>query len=587
MEDAQRLVYVATDKLGRPYQVRCHRLGTPPASDALLFTESDPRRHIQLTKTRDGRLILINSNSKLSSEVLLIDAHDTWAELRPHLLQRGRRGLEYFAEHHRGSLFLLSNLHAPGGDYALYSFRLPPSLFPASPSPQDKPDPPQAAANPATRLNFHDAERRSRSDAAIFLGLDRNSNTDGAAPSASSLSAGSPEPSEARRASALAAASAAGASLYGGETAHLWTPRIAPRPGVHVVDLELLRDGRVVLVESANLRPQLSFFQAPDAETENGRSSEEAAGKEDPPVQLQTLQVPTWAYHMDVDPLSEGGASDGSAGEPTGPAPPRLRCTVESPFIPPQSLVIDPAQSATLDLQNAFDSDLVRGALARYDHRIEWVPTTCGTATVPLSLFFKKPVPGAAPASPPAQSKVLLEAYGAYGLPLRLTFSPVNLSLMDRGFVLAYAHVRGGGELGRSWHAQGRLLHRTNSIEDFLACIDFLAHSVRSPLFLSVNSALCRAVLNFVLCLDTAITEPTKTYLLCMLHSFSLWLGRPGHRGPLGGYRPPRALGRGAAPGPRPAPPPAPARRRHRAPTLLRRADVSDGPLPRPDRAGL
>jgi oligopeptidase B len=54
------------------------------------------------------------------------------------------------------------------------------------------------------------------------------------------------------------------------------------------------------------------------------------------------------------------------------------------------------------------------------------------------------------------------------------TFSASRVSLLDRGVVFAIAHVRGGGELGRRWYEEGKLLHKTNTFTDFTACADFL-----------------------------------------------------------------------------------------------------------------
>lgn len=68
----------------------------------------------------------------------------------------------------------------------------------------------------------------------------------------------------------------------------------------------------------------------------------------------------------------------------------------------------------------------------------------------------------------------LLMGYGAYGEILDTKWCGDLLSLLDRGWVLAFAHVRGGGELGKSWHQTGKLLQKINSMNDFLACADFL-----------------------------------------------------------------------------------------------------------------
>lgn len=69
---------------------------------------------------------------------------------------------------------------------------------------------------------------------------------------------------------------------------------------------------------------------------------------------------------------------------------------------------------------------------------------------------------------------LLLEAYGAYGIPSDVEFSSERLSLLDRGVVYALAHVRGGGDLGKEWHDQGKLFTKKNTFHDFIACAEHL-----------------------------------------------------------------------------------------------------------------
>lgn len=88
--------------------------------------------------------------------------------------------------------------------------------------------------------------------------------------------------------------------------------------------------------------------------------------------------------------------------------------------------------------------------------------------TVPISLVYKKGLVqnGRAP--------MLLYAYGSYGISTDPTFSSDRLSLLDRGFVYAIAHIRGGGDLGKPWHEDGRMLKKKNTFTDFIACAEHL-----------------------------------------------------------------------------------------------------------------
>jgi oligopeptidase B len=89
-------------------------------------------------------------------------------------------------------------------------------------------------------------------------------------------------------------------------------------------------------------------------------------------------------------------------------------------------------------------------------------------AQVPVSLVYKRDLvrDGRAP--------LLLYGYGAYGLSMEPSFSSDRLSLIDRGVVYAIAHVRGGAELGKPWHEEGRLLRKKNTFTDFIACAEAL-----------------------------------------------------------------------------------------------------------------
>jgi oligopeptidase B len=103
-----------------------------------------------------------------------------------------------------------------------------------------------------------------------------------------------------------------------------------------------------------------------------------------------------------------------------------------------------------------------------YEQHREWAVAADGTR-VPISLVRHKDTPRPAP--------LLLYGYGAYEISRDPAFSIPVLSLLDRGFVYAIAHVRGGGELGRSWYTDGKLLHKKNTFTDFIACARHLAEA--------------------------------------------------------------------------------------------------------------
>jgi oligopeptidase B len=114
--------------------------------------------------------------------------------------------------------------------------------------------------------------------------------------------------------------------------------------------------------------------------------------------------------------------------------------------------------------------DPVLGAFDPADYRTEFLFAAARDGKrVPVSVVYRKdtPLDGSAP--------LLQYAYGAYGLSMDPYFSSARLSLLDRGFVFAIAHVRGGQEMGRAWYDDGRLLNKKNSFQDF---IDVTRHLV-------------------------------------------------------------------------------------------------------------
>ena len=87
---------------------------------------------------------------------------------------------------------------------------------------------------------------------------------------------------------------------------------------------------------------------------------------------------------------------------------------------------------------------------------------------IPISIVYKKGL------QKNSKNPLLLYGYGSYGSTIDPYFSSVRLSLLNRGFVFAIAHVRGGEELGRDWYEDGKLLNKKNTFHDFIDCAEFL-----------------------------------------------------------------------------------------------------------------
>lgn len=96
-----------------------------------------------------------------------------------------------------------------------------------------------------------------------------------------------------------------------------------------------------------------------------------------------------------------------------------------------------------------------------------YAPAPDGTE-VPLSIVYRKGT------KKDGQNPLLLYGYGSYGFSIDAGFASPRLSLIDRGFIYAIAHVRGGQELGRQWYEDGKLLKKKNTFIDFIACAEYL-----------------------------------------------------------------------------------------------------------------
>lgn len=97
-----------------------------------------------------------------------------------------------------------------------------------------------------------------------------------------------------------------------------------------------------------------------------------------------------------------------------------------------------------------------------------WASSRDGQSRIPISLVYHKDTVKS------AETPLLLYGYGSYGHTVDASFSNVRLSILDRGFIYAIAHIRGGEYLGREWYEDGKMLHKKNTFYDFLDAGRFL-----------------------------------------------------------------------------------------------------------------
>ena len=137
-----------------------------------------------------------------------------------------------------------------------------------------------------------------------------------------------------------------------------------------------------------------------------------------------------------------------------------------SSFITPNSVIDYDMVSRQKELKK---ETTVLGGYKKSDYASERVFAKADDGVeIPISLVYKKGFKkdGTAP--------LLLTGYGAYGISSDADFSSSTISLVDRGFVFAIAHIRGGGELGRTWYEDGKLLKKKNTFTDFICCTQYL-----------------------------------------------------------------------------------------------------------------
>jgi oligopeptidase B len=351
--DGRTVLYVRPDRAVRPWQVWRHTLGTPAADDVLVFEDADDRFYVSVSRARTGRLLVVTTASKVTSEVWLIDADDPAAPAR--VVEPRDQGHEYHVEHHVGA----------GGD----------RLF--------------VLTNRGSAENFM-----------------------------------------------LAVAPTASPGVAG------WATVVAHDPDVRLDDVDAFADHLVLSERTEGLERLRVLPLAGDGTVGEGH----------------------------VVATEESVASIWMASNPEFDSP-SFRFGYTSLVTPLSSYDYDPSsrQAILVKRQPVAGYDPSQYATARV-----WADAGDG-ARVPVSIVWKRDRrQSGVDQSPEGGNPLLLYGYGSYEASIDPTFSSTRVSLLDRGVVYAIAHVRGGGELGRHWYEDGKLLHKRNTFTDFVACAEHL-----------------------------------------------------------------------------------------------------------------
>jgi len=212
-----------------------------------------------------------------------------------------------------------------------------------------------------------------------------------------------------------------------------WREVIPHRPDVLLETVYAFRD-HLVIRERKDGLPQLRL-SAPD-----GHSN----------VRYVTFPEPVYTFNLTTNPEY---ATD------------TLRFLYSSPVTPESTIDYDMRTNAW-NVRKVQEIPSGYGASAYACQRL--FATTPDGTRVPISIVYRKDKRKSGP------QPLMMEGYGSYGISTDANFSQQRISLLDRGFIYALAHVRGGSELGRAWYEQGRLMYKKNTFTDFIACAEHL-----------------------------------------------------------------------------------------------------------------
>ncbi|HKB02249.1 MAG TPA: S9 family peptidase [Gemmataceae bacterium] len=214
-----------------------------------------------------------------------------------------------------------------------------------------------------------------------------------------------------------------------------WQELVGHDPAVHVTGVSLFKDFAVVSERQGGL------------------------------PELRVIDLRTGLAHRVEFPEAVYSASLGNNPEYDTAA---IRLSYSSPVTPPSVYEYDMATGGRKLLKRTE----VPGGYDPGGYQTErtWATAPDGTK-VPVSLVYKKGIQrdGSAPC--------LLGGYGSYGATFPMGFNASVLPLLDRGVIHAWAHIRGGSDLGRAWYDDGKMLHKKNTFTDFIACADHLVAS--------------------------------------------------------------------------------------------------------------
>jgi len=357
--DNETLFYTVEDEeQKRQYQLWRHARGTPHSDDVLVYQDDDERFNLGAGRTRDGRYLIMESASHITSEAWFLNADNPTGAFT--VISPRQDEHEYSVDHRNGLWLIRTN----------------------------------------------DAGRNFRLVTAPVAATGREN----------------------------------------------WTERIPHRDNIMLEDVDLFANFFVACEREDGL-PRLRIWRF------NGDTPEAALSAE------IAFPEPAYSAHPHINRIFDATT---------------FRYAYQSLVTPASVYEYDTTNGESMLLKQLE----IPGGFDRTLYASERVLATAPDGVrVPISLVYRKdmrqlvaPVsrPAVRRASRAAQNPLYVYGYGSYGYSLPLGFSGNRLSLLDRGVVLAYAHIRGGGDLGKPWHDAGKMLVKRNTFTDFIAVVEHL-----------------------------------------------------------------------------------------------------------------
>ncbi|XP_059317125.1 uncharacterized protein LOC132067806 isoform X2 [Lycium ferocissimum] len=419
-QDSSTFFYTLSDQNQRPYRVHCKKLGSDSVHDVPLFVENDSSFCVDIASTKDGKFITVNSNSRTSSEVYVINATNLQTGIQRFCNRAS--GVQYFLEHHHGFFYVLTNSRNVGdksplsGEYYLarcpvenlQSTCLQNIIAPSGDMFIQDMD--MFNEHLVLFLNKEGSSSICSVDMQMIINCEEQMKIDELNPWFFPL------PSD-------MCAIAPGSNHDFTRTVYRAVVSSPVMPDV-LVDYDMSRRTFSVIQqeEVINVRDNKKYHSS------NGERSRN-----------ELLGIPLKKEHNEVQRWS------------------------------------DFAEIYSCEEKEVISHDGVR---------------------IPITILFSRK------AHKKGQSPGLLQGYGAYGEMLDKSWCGDRLSLLDRGWVIAFADVRGGGGPDPSWHKSGSGTNKLNSVSDFISCGNCLVsegyvHQDRlGALGVSAGSLLVAAAIN-------------------------------------------------------------------------------------------